>query len=241
MTKSQFDTSITEFCVFHLLCFLLCFVSFSSFTDSYGLNVSSQNSYVKAFNFTVMEARPLWVIRDRWAHESGTFMIRLTQTVKNLPAMQETPVWSLGQEDSLQKEMATHSRIIAHKSHGQRSLVATVHGVAKNQTWLNDQHFHFQEETVENLLSLFSIWGHGKKVAICNSWNAGQDPSEKSAGILILDFQKLWENAFLLFKAPSFWYFVSGVWADWNPGLYYVFPTSLEVFTFHFHSFLHFL
>ena len=59
MTKSQLDTSITEFYVFHLLCFLLCFVSFSSFTDSYGLNVSSQNSYVEAFNFTVMEAGPL--------------------------------------------------------------------------------------------------------------------------------------------------------------------------------------
>ena len=32
--------------------------------------------------------------------------------VKNLPAMQETWVWSLGQEDSLEKEMATHSRIL---------------------------------------------------------------------------------------------------------------------------------
>jgi len=33
--------------------------------------------------------------------------------VKNLPAMQETRVQSLGQEDSLEKEMATHSRILA--------------------------------------------------------------------------------------------------------------------------------
>ena len=35
------------------------------------------------------------------------------QTVKNLPAMQETWVWSLGQEDPLEKEMATHSSILA--------------------------------------------------------------------------------------------------------------------------------
>ena len=35
------------------------------------------------------------------------------QTVKNLPAMQETWVPSLGQEDPLEKEMATHSRIPA--------------------------------------------------------------------------------------------------------------------------------
>ena len=35
--------------------------------------------------------------------------------VKNLPAMQETWVQSLGQEDPLEKEMATHSRIPAWK------------------------------------------------------------------------------------------------------------------------------
>ena len=33
--------------------------------------------------------------------------------VKNLPAMQETWVQSLGQEDALEKEMATHSSILA--------------------------------------------------------------------------------------------------------------------------------
>ena len=33
--------------------------------------------------------------------------------VKNLPAMQETGVQSLGQEDPLEKEMATHSSILA--------------------------------------------------------------------------------------------------------------------------------
>ena len=35
--------------------------------------------------------------------------------VKNLPAMQETEVQPLGQEDPLEKEMATHSRILAWK------------------------------------------------------------------------------------------------------------------------------
>ena len=33
--------------------------------------------------------------------------------VKNPPAMQETQVWSLGQEDSLEKGMATQSSILA--------------------------------------------------------------------------------------------------------------------------------
>ena len=37
----------------------------------------------------------------------------VAQLVKNLPAAQETRVRSLGWEDPLEKEMATHSRILA--------------------------------------------------------------------------------------------------------------------------------
>ena len=37
----------------------------------------------------------------------------MAQTVKNLPAVQETQVQSLGQEDPLEKEMATYSSILA--------------------------------------------------------------------------------------------------------------------------------
>ena len=37
----------------------------------------------------------------------------MAQTVKNLSAMQKTQVWSPGQEDPLEKEMATHSSILA--------------------------------------------------------------------------------------------------------------------------------
>ena len=39
----------------------------------------------------------------------------MAQTVKNLPAMQETWVQPLGWEDPLEKEMATHSSILAWK------------------------------------------------------------------------------------------------------------------------------
>ena len=39
------------------------------------------------------------------------FMV--AQIVKNMPAMQETQVRSLGQEDPLEKKMATHSSILA--------------------------------------------------------------------------------------------------------------------------------
>ena len=37
----------------------------------------------------------------------------MAQTVKNLPTIQETRVQSLGVEDALEEEMATHSRILA--------------------------------------------------------------------------------------------------------------------------------
>ena len=37
----------------------------------------------------------------------------MAQTVKNLPAMQETWVWSLSWEDPLKEGMATHSSILA--------------------------------------------------------------------------------------------------------------------------------
>ena len=37
----------------------------------------------------------------------------MAQTVENLPVMQETQVWSLGGEDTLQKRMDTHSSMLA--------------------------------------------------------------------------------------------------------------------------------
>ena len=39
----------------------------------------------------------------------------VAQSVENLPAVQETRVLSLGWEDPLEKEMATHSSILAWK------------------------------------------------------------------------------------------------------------------------------
>ena len=47
----------------------------------------------------------------------------MAQTVKRLPTMWETWVQSLGQEDPLEKEMATTPVLLPGKSQGQRSLV----------------------------------------------------------------------------------------------------------------------
>ena len=45
----------------------------------------------------------------------GTVHTLVAQMVKNLPAMRESRVRSLGREDPLEKEMATHSSIVAWK------------------------------------------------------------------------------------------------------------------------------
>ena len=50
------------------------------------------------------------------AISEGIFVLgasMVAQMVKNLPAMWETRVLSLSQEDPLEKELATHSRILA--------------------------------------------------------------------------------------------------------------------------------
>ena len=53
--------------------------------------------------------------------------------VNNLPEMQETWIWTLGQEDPLEKEMATHSSILAWRIPWTGVWWATVYGVAKSQ------------------------------------------------------------------------------------------------------------
>ena len=57
----------------------------------------------------------------------------MSQTVKNLPAMQETWVQSLGGEDPLEKGMATHSSILAWRiPWTEEPGGLQVHGVAKS-------------------------------------------------------------------------------------------------------------
>ena len=61
----------------------------------------------------------------------------VSELVKNLPVMWETWVQSLGWKDPLEKGTTTCSSILTW-----RISWATVHGVAKSQTRLNDVHFH---------------------------------------------------------------------------------------------------
>ena len=63
---------------------------------------------------------------------------QVAQLVTNLPAMQEIRVPSLGQEDLLEKEMATHSSIsFVVTPIGKGAWQATVHGATMSQTRLS--------------------------------------------------------------------------------------------------------
>ena len=68
-----------------------------------------------------------------------SWVFLVAQLVKNLLAMQETWVRSLGWEDPLKGRTVTHSSILAWKIPW-----TTVHGVAKSWTQLSDFHFHSQ-------------------------------------------------------------------------------------------------
>ena len=59
----------------------------------------------------------------------------MAQIVKNLPAMQENWVWSLGQEDPLEKEMQSTPVFLP-----ENPWWVTVQGVTKSQTRLSDEH-----------------------------------------------------------------------------------------------------
>ena len=63
----------------------------------------------------------------------------MAQRLKRLPGMQETRVQSLGQENPLEKEMATHSSTLGLGNPMDRGAWwVTVHEATKSQTPLSD-------------------------------------------------------------------------------------------------------
>ena len=62
----------------------------------------------------------------------------MAQIAKNLPALQKTQVQSLGGEDPLDKELATHSSLLAWRIQWTGAWQAAVLGVTKSPTRLRD-------------------------------------------------------------------------------------------------------
>ena len=76
--------------------------------------------------------------------------------VKNLPEVRETQFRCLGREDPLEKEMATHCSILTWRIQWTEEPggAATVHGVAKTQTWLS---------WVTNIHLIWNFWKWNEK------------------------------------------------------------------------------
>ena len=83
----------------------------------------------------------------------------LAQMVKNLPAMQETWVQSLGWKDPLEESMATHSSILAWRIPMDRGAWwATVYGVAESDTTEQLSHTHTSKSYKGIPYSLFPLF-----------------------------------------------------------------------------------
>ena len=70
--------------------------------------MTTEINYIARLEFCVQDK---WQLQPKETEYWPRGMV--AQSVKNLPAVQETWVWSLGREDLLEKEMATHSSMHA--------------------------------------------------------------------------------------------------------------------------------
>ena len=65
----------------------------------------------------------------------------------------------LGLEDPLEKALATHSSILAWRDSMDRGAWwATVHGAAKSETWVSNEHFHFQRNHEKYLKEKYRLY-----------------------------------------------------------------------------------
>ena len=77
---------------------------------------------------------------------SGTKTSVVAQTIKRLPTMREPWVQSLGQEDLLEKEMATHSSVLARKIPWMEEPGTLQSMGPKEWDTAERLHFHFQNQ-----------------------------------------------------------------------------------------------
>ena len=98
----------------------------------------------------------------------------VAQMVKNLPATQETQVWSLGWEDPWRREWQPTPVFLPGESHGQRNLLGyTVHGLQRGEhNWTTNTfifHFYIFSFRPSSLASFQVILSNSCSVYSCNS------------------------------------------------------------------------
>ena len=96
-----------------------------------------------------------------WQYFIGASLV--AQLVKNPPAMHKTWVQSLGWEDPLKQEIATHSSILAWRIPGTEEPHRRVHGVTKSRTWLSTAQYLIISQTfLVRIIYIYSTMGNTK-------------------------------------------------------------------------------
>ena len=90
----------------------------------------------------------------------------VAQTVKNLPAIQETLVWSLFGEDPVEKKMTTHSSILAWRVRWTEKPgeLHTIESQRVGCNWVINTHTHTHTHTHTPVLQM--TWGTGKDLIL---------------------------------------------------------------------------
>ena len=134
----------------------------------------------------------------------ATFSL-VAQKVERLLAMQETQVQSLGWEDPLEKEMATHSSTLAWKIPWMEEP-RRLHGVAKSQTRLSDFTFtfflNFRHENSRNSICIPMSLSAKRDVLKSNGehlLHSRLHPTFYSAFLVTISLNKREKNFFLAF------------------------------------------
>ena len=113
-----------------------------------------------------------WLSGQIWTYFQHLQASLIAQSVKNLPAMQETQIRTLGQEDPLEKGLATHSNILASRIPWTEEL-AGYKGVTRVwHDWLTLTLFHLQIFAIRVMFSQDNVICNQ---CVCDHWTSFQE------------------------------------------------------------------
>ena len=139
--------------------------------------------------------------------------------VKSLPAMQKTQVWSLGQENPLEKEMETHPSVLAWKNPWteETGRQQSMRSQRVGHRWETNAHEVIHVVITKHLIFIYQRYGSEYM----------QDIFSFVLHELIWPLQKSYEQMLLLFSFYLFFFFLMSMTGDFIYLLTYLLLTYL--------------